>query len=102
MSPMRSFWRNLIRRAAVERELDDEMQATLEMLVAEKVRAGMSLDAARRAALIEIGGVESVKQQVRDIRRGAFLDAVMRDLRFAARMLWRNPLFALTAVLSLA
>jgi predicted permease len=102
MSPMRSFWRNLIRRDAVERDLDDEMQATIELLAAEKIRAGMPADAARRAARIEIGGVESVKQQVRDVRRGAFVDTLLRDIRFAARLLWRNPLFTLTAALSLS
>jgi predicted permease len=97
-----ALWRNIRHRAGVERELDEEMRATIEMLVAEKVRAGMSPAAARRAAGIEIGGVESVKQQVRDVRRGAFVDALIRDVRFAARLLWRNPLFTLTAALSLS
>jgi predicted permease len=99
---MRSFWRNLIRRDAVERDLDDEIRATVDTLIEEKVRAGMSREAARRAALIEIGGIESVKQQVRDVRRGALVDSALRDLRYAARLLWRNPLFTLTAALSLA
>src|SRR5262245_10343420 len=102
MSPTRSLWRNLIRRDAVERELDDEVRATVDLLTEEKIRAGMSTDAARRAALIEIGGVESVKQQVRDVRRGAFVETLLRDVRYAARLLWRNPLFTLTASLSLA
>src|SRR5215510_10201257 len=102
MSPMRSFWRNLIRRDTVERELDEEMRATVDLLTAEKIRAGMTPDAARRAALLQLGGVESVKQQVRDVRRGAFVDTLLRDVRYAARLLWRNPLFTLTAALSLA
>jgi predicted permease len=102
MSPLRSFWRNLTRHDSVERELDEELRATIELLVAEHVRAGMAPDAARRAARLEIGGVESVKQQVRDVRRGAFVDSALRDLRYAARLLWRNPLFTLTAALSLA
>jgi predicted permease len=102
MSPLRSFWRNLTRHDSVERELDDEMRATIELLVADNIRAGMSPGAARRAALLHLGGVESVKQQVRDVRRGALVDSCFRDLRYAARLLWRNPLFALTAVLSLA
>src|SRR5689334_22482251 len=102
MSPLRSFWRNLLRRDAVERELDDEMRSTIDLLVAEKTRGGMPHDQARRAALLEIGGVESVKQQVRDVRRGAFVDSSFRDLGYAARLLWRNPLFTVTAALSLA
>jgi hypothetical protein len=43
-----------------------------------------------------------VKQQVRDARRGAIVDTMIRDLRHAARLLWRNPLFTMTAALSLA
>jgi predicted permease len=102
MSPLRSLWRNLTRPAIVERELDEEMRATIDLLVADNIRAGMSPDAAQRAALMQLGGVESVKQQVRDVRRGTFVDSSLRDLRYAARLLWRNPLFTLTAVLSLA
>lgn len=102
MTRFLALWRNIRHGARVERELDEEMRATLDLLVAENVRAGMTPDAARRAALLQLGGVESVKQQVRDVRRGAFVDSSLRDVRYAARLLWRNPLFALTAVLSLA
>jgi putative ABC transport system permease protein len=102
MIRLRAFWRNLRHRARVERELDEEMRATIELLVSEKMRSGMAADQARRAATMELGGIESVKQQVRDVRRGAFVDSALRDLRYAARLLWRNPLFTLTAALSLA
>ena len=102
MSPLRSVWRNLTRHDSVERELDDEMRATIDLLAAENVRAGMAPDAARRAALLQLGGVESVKQQVRDVRRGVFIDTMLRDVRYAERLLWRNPLFTITAALSLA
>ncbi|HET9360716.1 MAG TPA: ABC transporter permease [Vicinamibacterales bacterium] len=102
MSRLWSLWRNLWRKEQVERDLDDEMRATLDLLAEEKVRAGHAPDDARRIASLELGGVESVKQQVRDARRGAVLDTVVRDVRHAARLLWRNPLFTLTAALSLA
>ena len=101
MSPLHTLWRNLTRRDVVERELDEEMRATVDLLTAEKVRAGMSPVNARREALVEIG-VESVKQQVRDVRRGAFIDTAIGDVRLGIRLLWRNPVFALTAALSLA
>jgi putative ABC transport system permease protein len=101
MARLRSLWRNVFRRDRVEQELDDEMRSTLQLLVAEKIAAGLSAADARRAARLELG-IESVKQQVRDVRRGAFLETLVRDVRFGARMLWRQPLFALTAVLSLS
>ena len=97
-----SLFRNLTRRNHVERELDEELRATVEMLTAEKVRAGQTRDAARRAALVELGGIEPIKEQVREARAGALLDTLGQDVRYAVRLLRRYPLFALTAVLSLA
>lgn len=102
MARFLSFWRNLLRRDRVERDLDDEVRATLDILIEEKVSAGMAPQDARRAAAIELGGVESVKEQIRDARSGAFLETFLQDLRYAARLLRRQPLFAATAALSLA
>src|SRR5687768_1620059 len=102
LSTLRRLWRNIITRDRVERELDDELRATLEILADEKMRAGMTAADAHRAAAIELGGIEAVKDHVRDVRAGAFLDTFARDVRYAARLLGRNPLFALAAALSVA
>jgi predicted permease len=102
LARFRSLVRNLLNRERVARDLDDEMSAALDMLVDEHRRAGMSPAEARRMALIEFGGIEAVKQQVRDIHAGAFLETVLKDVRYAARLLIQNPLFTLTAALSLA
>jgi hypothetical protein len=101
MARVFSFWRNLLTRTRVERELDEELRASLELLVAEKIRAGLHPDAARRAAAIELH-VESVKEQVREVRAGSFVETLLQDVRYAARLLRRNPLFTLTAASSLA
>jgi putative ABC transport system permease protein len=97
-----NFVRNLFRRENVERDLDAEVRAYLDQLAEEKIAAGMSPTEARRAARIELGGVDQVKEQVRGARAGAFLDTLWHDVRFGARQLRRNPGFTAVAVITLA
>jgi len=102
LTRLRSLWRNLVLTRRAERELDDELRSYVELLVAERVRAGMPEADARRAALLELGGPEHVKDEVRDVRSGALLDATARDVRFAVRTLVRRPGFTVVAIIALA
>ena len=92
----------IVHRSKAEAQLDDELQTFLEMSVAEKMADGATPTEARRLALIELGGVEQVKERVRTDRHGGGLDEIWRDVRYAARLFIRDRGFTGTVVLTLA
>jgi macrolide transport system ATP-binding/permease protein len=98
----RSFLRNLFLTRRVEAELDEEVRAHLEMLLEENIRAGMKVEEARRAARMELGGVDQVKEQVHEVRAGHWLRDVVADSCFSVRQFLKNPSFTLVVVLTLA
>jgi putative ABC transport system permease protein len=99
---LKSLWRNLFRKQSVECTLDEEILSYLQLLVDEKIAAGADAQTARREAAIEIGGIEMIKEEVRDIRRGAFLEGLWTELRQSIRALRHNPGMAAMCALMLA
>lgn len=93
--------RALLRRGRAETELDEELRFHLEREVEARVRAGADPAAARRAAVLALGGLERVKEDVRDARGTRGLEDLAADLRYAVRALRRNAGFTAAVVLVL-
>src|SRR5262245_19430438 len=96
-----AFWWNLFRKGTVEQELSDELAYALDALVEKKIAEGLSAVEARRQAAIELGGVEQLKEKVREAKAGYCMEGVVRDLRYAGRMFFKNPGFSAVAIIAL-
>ncbi|MGA7522598.1 MAG: ABC transporter permease [Acidobacteriaceae bacterium] len=92
---------NLLNKDKVESNLDAEIRGYVDAVADEKIDAGMDPSEARRKALAEIGGMEQVKQAVRDSRSGTSIELLWGEIRYGLRMLRRNPSFTWTAVITL-
>ncbi|MGB8476293.1 MAG: ABC transporter permease [Candidatus Acidiferrum sp.] len=92
----------IFRKEQSEKQLDAELRFHLEKQCNDYVAAGMSPEEARRRGRLEFGGLESIKQQTRESRRGNLVETFLRDLRYAIRNLRRDRRFAFIAILALA
>ena len=102
MNRIARLWRNLTRKREVEDRLDDEIRSYVDLLEAEKIASGVAPTRARREALLEVGGIEQVKEQVREVRIGRRIENLASDLHQAWRTLGNKPVTTAVVLLSLA
>jgi putative ABC transport system permease protein len=97
-----SFLRNLFSFPRMDMDLDQEVHSHIELLTEENIRAGMPAEEAQRAARLELGGIEQVKEQVREKRIGNWVRSVFSDCHYGVRQLRKNTGFTAVAILTLA
>ena len=100
-SQVRSALRNLLHKRKIESDLDAEVRGYVDAVTDEKITAGLPPDEARRRALSESGGMEQLKQAVRNHRAGMLAESLGQDIRYGLRQMRHNPAFSWTAVITL-
>jgi putative ABC transport system permease protein len=102
VSWLASLVRNLFGGGRRDAGLRSDIDTYVDMLVDEKIAAGLAPEAARRSTLIEIGSVDYIKDNARNVRAGALLAELGSDARYALRMMRRDWTFSAVAVVTLA
>jgi putative ABC transport system permease protein len=94
--------KELMRKSQSESEFSEELKAYLQNAAEAKVRAGATPQEALRSARLEVGGMETVKHQVRAVGWEFALEVFVQDVRYGARMLLKSPMFTAVALTTIA
>ncbi|HEY3937432.1 MAG TPA: ABC transporter permease [Bryobacteraceae bacterium] len=97
-----SWWKFLSRKRDSGRQLDTELSFHIEKLTEENMAAGMAPTEARRQAILEFGGQEQLKEELRDVYRIATLENTVANLKSAIRFIRKSPTFSVAVILTLA
>src|SRR5712692_4384262 len=96
------WWKSLFRKRALDAHLTSEVRFHIEELTDANIAAGMSPEDARRRAVLEFGGSEQIKEELRDVHRVRVIESAIANLRSAFRFIRKSPSFSAAVILTLA
>src|SRR5438552_18950974 len=96
------WWKSLFRKRALDAQLDSELRFHLEELTEANIAAGLTREEARRRAVLEFGGREQSKGELRDVHRVSIVEGSLANLKSAFRFIRKSPSFSITVILTLA
>ena len=102
MRGLRALWTRLRHGRQAQADFEAELQSHIDLHTEEGLRAGLTPSEALRAALLQLGGAEQARQAYRERASLPWLDTLRHDARYAVRGFRRNPVFTVTAVITLA
>jgi putative ABC transport system permease protein len=97
-----SWWKSLFRKCADDEQFDSELRFHIEELTEANIAAGLSAKEARRRAILEFGGREQIKEELRDVHRISLVESAVWNLKSAARFIRKSPSFSIAVILTLA
>ena len=96
------WWKSLFRKRALDAQLDSELRFHIEELTEANIAAGLTPEEARRRAVLEFGGREQIKEELRDVHRVSIVEGSLANLKSAFRFIRKSPSFSITVILTLA
>jgi putative ABC transport system permease protein len=96
------WWKSLFPKRSRETQLDAELRFHIDEMTEANIAAGLAPEEARRQAMIEFGGREQIKEELRDVHRLAIVDNALAHVKSALRFMRKSPSFSLAVVLTLA
>jgi len=97
-----SWWKSLLPKGASEAQMNSELRFHIDELTEANIAAGMNPEQAHRRAILEFGGPEQLKEELRDVYRVRYIESTLRNLKSAFRFIRKSPTFSITVILTLA
>jgi putative ABC transport system permease protein len=97
-----SWWKSHFGKRSSDAQMAAELRFHIDELTEANIAAGLPPEEARRRALLEFGGQEQLKEELRDVYRIRFIDAALANLKSAFRFIRKSPTFSITIILTLA